>query len=200
MATRNSGTNGALPPIEPLAAGFDGRRFTRMFLVPAIAVVVILAAVWFLGQRDVTGFSSDDAVRHVLRVEHPEFGPNDLVRSTDGRSVMASRRGDAAVAVAFVVGNRRTSRVLSSGDVREVIAVPRAGEVQVTIHTHDLGCPVVRIQLPDALWPAWRARLEALAEGAAPAARAEHGAPPAAVGWSAGSDPRLASRRAGAEG
>jgi hypothetical protein len=136
-----------------------------MFVWPIAAVLVIIAAVWFLGARDSVGFPTDDAVRAILRDEHPEFTPVEIVRSTHLQSALARGAGDA-VAVAFTAGNQATSRLLHPGDVRSVSEAPRVGLVDAAIHTRDVGCPVLELTLPDGAWAQWRPRLERLAVGA----------------------------------
>lgn len=132
-----------------------------MFLWPTLAVIVILAAVWFLGTRDAPGFASDDTVAALLRAEQPEFVPVEIERSTDGMSALV-HNGAASLAIAFVVGSQRTSRLLSAGDIRSVSAQANGGGIAATIHTHDFGCPALRLELPADVWPVWQARLAAL--------------------------------------
>lgn len=145
-----------------------------MFLWPTLAVIVILAAVWCLGTRDAPGFASDDTVAALLRAEHPDFVPVEIVRSTDAMSALV-HNGAASLAIAFVVGNQRTSRLLGAGDIRSVSAQANGGAIAATIHTHDLGCPALRLELPTDAWPVWEQRLDALT-GSPAVAYGAHGA------------------------
>lgn len=149
-----------------------------MFVWPLIAVAGILAAVWFFGVRRPGSIGGADAVRRVLREDHPEFVPAELVLDPSGTAALATDATGSTVILLFTMGNQVASRVLDAGVVRDVEASEDPeGCRRVVVRLHDLGCPRLALTLASADAPRWCARLERLTGRAndhaagAPAAR-----------------------------
>lgn len=138
-----------------------------MFAVPLIAVAGILAAVWFFGVRRPGSIGDADAVRRLLREDHPEFAPAEVVLDPAGTAALATDASGTTVILLFTMGNQVASRVLERGGVRDVdVSDGLDGTRRVVVHLHDLGCPRLALTLASADAPWWCARLERLADAA----------------------------------
>ncbi len=138
-----------------------------MFVWPVVALVVILATVWWAaGVRTATLRSADEA-RDVLAVEHPEWRAGEMIGAVDGRcALVAGVPPDETVGVVFAHGDTLTSRLIHRGDLARLEEGPVDGAVRARLHLHDLGCPRIDVQLPNDAWGAWRLRLQRLSSGA----------------------------------
>lgn len=160
-----------------------------IFIVPLIAVVVLLLAAWaWGGVRDAMVHDADEA-RAILAVEHPEWRPSLITSSVDGRGALACAPPDESVAVVFAHGDTLTSRLLHAGDLARIEesvsdqttrvtpdmfdaqashgtsvdrTAPDAPSVRARLHLHDLGCPQLELRLPASEWATWRPRLQRL--------------------------------------
>lgn len=132
-----------------------------LFIVPLIAVVVLLLAAWaWGGVRDALLRDADEA-RAILAVEHPEWRPSLITPSVDGRGALACAPPDESVAVVFAHGDTLTSRLLHAGDLAR-IEESVSESVRARLHLHDLGCPQLELRLPASEWATWRPRLQRL--------------------------------------
>lgn len=101
-----------------------------LFVVPLLAVAVILAAAWRWGGVRTARIASDADVRAVLSAEHPSWRPTELARAVDARSALACAPPDPSVALVFAHGDVLTSRLLHAGDLLAVERVPARGDVR----------------------------------------------------------------------
>lgn len=133
-----------------------------MWVLPAIAIVVILLAVRLAGARGVPRYAAADDVRALLAIEHPDLAPAAIDLAMDGRAALVDAGTDDLVAVAFVLGNQQSTRALRRGEIAAIESHPADGGHAVTIHTHDLGFPRLRLQLDPSSWRRWEPRLRGL--------------------------------------
>ena len=133
-----------------------------MWVLPVIAIAVILLAVRLAGARGVPRFAATEEVRALLATERPELEPRAIDLATDGRAALVDAGADDVVAVAFVLGNQQSTRELRRGDIAAVESHATDGGHAVTIHTHDLGFPRLHVRLDATSWHRWEPRLRGL--------------------------------------
>jgi murein DD-endopeptidase MepM/ murein hydrolase activator NlpD len=166
-----------------------------LFVVPIVAVVIILASVWRWGGVRTARVEGDADVRAVLSFEHPEWEPSEVTCAVDARAALAGAPPDPSVAVVFASGDMLTSRLLHAGDLAAVEAEPWAGGpdnsvsvrrnarratlqddvnaapappgdlVTARLRLHDVGCPQVALTLSRGQWATWAPRLQRLVGG-----------------------------------
>lgn len=134
-------------------------------LLPVAGILFILLAVWLTGGARPAQLD-DTLVRDRITEDLSGASIRELAIGIDRRTALATLDGGAALAAAFVAGDKVAVRRLAPGDVRDVTLEPRGAKTVLVIDTGDFTHRWLRLALPATEAARWEARVAALARRA----------------------------------